>query len=110
MKNPNARSILGGLALVPVLGLPALAQQAPRLGAHHLGPHPLFGPWAWGAAGVLFLLRLVLLVGLIAVVWRLLGLRRVWKRPDSATQVLCERYARGEIGEDEYQKRLATLS
>ena len=109
MKKSNVRSILGAVALVPILAIPALAQQAPRFGAHHFGPHPFFGPWAW-VVGAVFFFRLALLVGLAIVVWRLLGVRGLWNRPDSAMQVLRERYARGELSEDEYRKRLATLS
>ena len=108
MKKSHVRSMLAAIAMVPILALPALAQQAGRFGGHHFGPHP-FGPWAW-AAGTLFLFRLALLVGLVVVVWRVLGARGLWHRPDSATQILRERYARGEISEDEYRKRLVTLS
>lgn len=117
--------------LVVALALPALAQGVPGqtpgpggqmpgpglygpdgsrgpYGPHAFGPrHP--GPFVW-AAGLFFLLRLLFLVGLILVVWRLLGARTFWQRPDPATQVLRERYARGELSEDEYRKRLATLS
>lgn len=71
------------------------------------GPHPV-GPWLWGA-GLFFLLRILLITGLILVVWRWFMTRRLWYRPDSATQILRERYARGEISEDEYRKRAATL-
>ena len=79
-----------------------------RFGPMPFGPHP-FGPWAW-VAGLSLLLRLLLVAGLILIVWRLLTTPTIWRRPDSATQILRERYARGEISEDEYRKRAATLA
>jgi uncharacterized membrane protein len=55
------------------------------------------------------LLRLLFLVGLILLLWRLLT-APWWGRFDHATRVLRERYARGEITEEEYGKRLGTLA
>jgi len=73
----------------------------------------MFGPRRAGpfgfAAGLFFALLLLLIVGVILVLWRLLNARTLWQRPDPALQLLRERYARGEIGEDEYTKRLHTL-
>ena len=106
-----------GAALVSTL--PALGQQAPPFGPrpfgprpfgpHPFGPHP-FAPWVFVAAGTFLALRLLLVIGLVIVVWRLLGAGGLWHRPDSATQLLRERYARGEIGEEEYRRRLSTLA
>ena len=106
-----------GAALVSTL--PALGQQAPPFGPrpfgprpfgpHPFGPHP-FAPWVFVAAGTFLALRLLLVIGLVIVVWRLLGAGGLWHRPDSATQLLRERYARGEISEEEYRKRLSTLA
>lgn len=92
-------------ALVLGLALPALAQGA-RL--HAFGPHP-FGPRA-GVFGLFLLLRGLLGIGLLLLVWRALLTRSLWSRPDGARQILRERYARGEIAEDEYLKRLGTLA
>ncbi len=120
MRVIRSRAMVIAALLVVALALPALAQgvgPAPGPGPYY-GPGPygprVFGPrhaapFLW-AAGLFFLLRLVLLVGLILLAWRLLGARTLWHRPDPATQLLRERYARGEISEDEYRKRLATLS
>lgn len=100
----------GALALG--LALPGLAQDmgpgGSPVGPHEFGAHP-FGPWLW-AAGLLFLLRILLVTGLILVLWRVLTAQTIWNRPDSATQILRERYARGEISEDEFRKRVATLT
>jgi putative membrane protein len=80
-----------------------------HFGARPFGPRP-FGPWGIAAGGLFFLLRALLFVGLLLIIWRLLGTRSVWQRFDAATQILRERYARGEISEDEYRKRLTTLT
>jgi putative membrane protein len=111
--------LLSAAAAVLVATLPALAQQAPPFGPRPFGPHPFgphpfgphpYAPWVFVAAGTFLALRLLLVIGLVIVVWRLLGAAGRWHRPDSATQVLRERYARGEISEEEYRQRLSTLA
>ena len=81
-------------------------------GLHRFGPRR-FGAWML-LGGLFSLLRLLLLVGLILLVWRVLNARLLWDRlghrQDPAAGILRERYARGEINEDEYRKRLATLA
>jgi len=69
-----------------------------------------FGPGAWWAFGLGFLLRVLLVIGLLVLIWKAITSRTFWHRPDSAMQVLRERFARGEISEDEYRKRLTVLS
>ena len=101
--------LLYAAAAVLAATLPALAQQAPPFGPRPFGPHP-FAPWVFVAAGTFLALRLLLVIGLVIVVWRLVSAAGLWHRPDSATQVLRERYARGEISEEEYRKRLSTLA
>ena len=105
-----------GLALpaVAALAVPALAQGLGGFGPHPFGPYPFgprpLGPGMWVVGGIFLMLRALLLIGLLLLVWRALGARALWQRPDRATQLLRERYARGEIGEDEYHKRLGTLA
>jgi uncharacterized membrane protein len=105
------RAAAAGLALPAVAGLaaPASAQGFGGFGPHGFGPHH-FGPGMWVVGGIFLLLRALLLIGLVVLLWRVLRARALWQRPDSATRLLRERYARGEIGEDEYRKRLGTLA
>jgi hypothetical protein len=124
MRKGRVGPLLFAGATLLMAALPALAQQAapfgPRpFGPHPFGPHPFgprpFGPyplapWMLVAAGTFLALRVLLVIGLVVVVWRLLGAGGLWRRPDSAIQVLRERYARGEISEEEYRKRLSTLA
>ncbi len=109
MRSSRLGLVLLSGALVLGQALPALAQELRPFGPRALGPHPV-GPWVWAAAGVFWLLRIILVAGLAALAWRLLTTRGLWHRPDPAVQMLRERYARGEIGEEEYSKRLGTLA
>jgi putative membrane protein len=63
-----------------------------------------WGPGPWFLVFPLFWLAAV---ATFALIFR----RRRWRFPDerSAGEVLGERYARGEISEDEYRQRLAVL-
>jgi putative membrane protein len=106
-------SIVIAAALVTLLALPGLAQGfGPHgmepYGPGHFGPHRI-GPGLW-IFGTFFLLGALLVLGLLITIWRVLATRTLWQKPDSASQIVRERYARGEIGEDEYRKRLATLN
>lgn len=89
----------------------------PGYGRRGFGLHR-FRPRRFGAGllvrGVFSLFRLLLLAGLILLIWRVLNARLLWARlghrQDPAAGILRERYARGEITEEEYRKRLATLA
>jgi uncharacterized membrane protein len=72
-----------------------------------------FGARAGIAAGIFALgalLRLLLVIALLVIAWKVIGLRSLWSSPDGAVQMVRERFARGEISEEEYRKRLAALS
>ena len=66
--------------------------------------------WGWGW---IFPLAWIVLIGLFwAFAWRGSWWRRrggEWQEARSSEAVLGERYARGEIDEDEYRTRLAVL-
>lgn len=51
----------------------------------------------------------LLLIAILAVVLYLLAVKKVCPRGGGATETLRERYARGEISEEEYKKMKATL-
>ena len=67
------------------------------------------GGWGWW--GGLHLLWWLLVLGAVALVFRLGPRRRDAEagRTDRALAILRERYARGEIDEDEYAQRLQVL-
>lgn len=64
------------------------------------------GGWMWGM-GLFWILVLALVIA--AVVWLVRsssGVGRPSSRDTSAEEILRQRYARGEIDEDEYRRRL----
>lgn len=63
-------------------------------------------PWVWGPIALLVWLGLTALV-----VWLVLRFARPRQRSgtDKASEVLADRYARGEISTEEYQERLGHL-
>lgn len=67
------------------------------------------GAWGWGWIFPLMWLAIIALFWFFAWrgPWRS---RRSWHDDRSPRSVLGERYARGEIDEEEYRKRLAVLS
>lgn len=80
---------------------------------------PYMGGWAWGLTSLLFWLFLVA-AGVMLVRWVVRGSRRPsapyqgFGAPGpsgraAAEQILAERFARGEIDEDEFWRRMSTL-
>ncbi|WUN23714.1 SHOCT domain-containing protein [Streptomyces sp. NBC_00316] len=72
------------------------------------------GGWGWFAMSVSMVLFWVVIVGIGVLIFRALG--RTPEHPhthiqagSSPEQLLAERFARGEIDEEEYQRRLTTL-
>ncbi|MFF4604801.1 SHOCT domain-containing protein [Streptomyces sp. NPDC001339] len=80
------------------------------------------GGWGWFAMSISMLLFLALIVLVVLLFFRAFsrgGSAAFWERPAppgapgpgraNAEQILAERFARGEIDEEEYHRRLATL-
>ncbi|WP_330309120.1 MULTISPECIES: SHOCT domain-containing protein [unclassified Streptomyces] len=72
------------------------------------------GGWGWFAMSVSMVLFWAVIIGVGVLLFRALG--RTAEHPYTHTpagpspeQLLAERFARGEIDEEEYQRRLATL-
>lgn len=77
--------------------LTTLAATAPYW---HGGGHPFFPVFP------VFFLAVFLVVFLVFGVWR----RGSWRARSDARSVLADRFARGEIGAEEYRSRLSELS
>jgi len=95
-------AVLSGMA-VPVV---ALAQERPY---DYGGMHYMWGPW-----GIGMMLMMLVFWGLI-IVALVLGIR--WlvtqgrePRPDSALDILRQRYARGEINKEEFEAKKREIS
>ena len=73
----------------------------------HWGPYPGFFPFFW-LVPLFWILLVLLIVGLLGRRWRRSG-GPGWSGAVSAESVLSERYARGDIDEQEYRARLEVL-
>jgi putative membrane protein len=84
---------------------PAVAWAQPPYGPAW-GRHPMW--WMWGAWGIGMMLVMLLFWGAV-VVGLVVGIRWLLRRgsgqrSDSALEILRERYARGEISKDDFEK------
>ena len=74
--------------------------------------HPMW--WMWGAGGLVMMFMMLVFWGL--VIWGVVvGIRWLVRqghdeRPDRALDILRERYARGEIGKEEFETRRRDLA
>lgn len=103
----------GGLwltAFLPWLG-PGTAWAQDRPYEWGWGMHPM--TWMWGAWGVFAMLMMFLFWGLIivgiVVAIRWLARAGGEARPDTALDILRQRYARGEIGKEEFDAKKRDL-
>jgi len=76
------------------------------------GHHPMW--WMWGAWGIGMMLFVLLFWGLV-IAGVVLGIRWLVRqgrdsRPDSALDILRQRYARGEIDQEEFEAKKRDLS
>jgi len=98
------RDVSRWLALVP-----PVAQE--RVADWGWGMHPMW--WMWGAGGFVMMLMMLVFWGLViagvvlGVRW-LLGQSRE-PRADRALDILRERYARGDIGKEEFEAKKRDL-
>ncbi|GEM_PF-6727401 len=109
---PSPRTDTPGPFAPPPCAAPMCGGRFIIRGPEAFGPGPVLAPppgaGVW-IAGLGFLLYLGLLVSLIALAWKLIRVIPRWRRPDNAMGLLRERYARGEIDDDEFGRRLAAL-
>ena len=73
------------------------------------GMHPMWGAWGLGMMLLMLLFWVVVIAGLV------LGIRWVLRpgaepRPDSALEILRQRYARGEMGKEEFEAKKRDLT
>ena len=98
-------------ALAFVLFVPALALRQDRTWEWQWGMHPMM--FMWGAGGLVMMFMMLVFWGLViaglvlGVRW-LAGQRRGAPR-DEALEILRQRYARGEIGKEEFETRKRDL-
>jgi putative membrane protein len=102
-------SLLSGLALVTLAPSIALGQE--RTWEWQWGMHPMM--FMWGAGGLVMMLMMLVFWGLL-IAGLVLGVR--WlavqghpARRDEAFEILRQRYARGEIDQQEFETRKRDL-
>ena len=102
--------LMGPIAVAGAVAMPATvwAQERPWDG---WGMHPMWGAWGvWGISMmvVMFAVWALIIAGLVlGIRWLLTQGRQ--PAPDRALAVLRERYARGEIGKEEFEARRKDL-
>lgn len=67
----------------------------------------MMGPWGWGMGVGSILFVALIVIGVLLVVRQ--PSRGEGARDDAGRRILDERFARGEIDEDEYERRRRTL-
>jgi putative membrane protein len=110
MGRGGALAAAGGAGTVAAALTGALAAAQER--AWEWSMHPM--AWMWGAGGLAVMLMMLLFWGLVVAAlvlvfrWLLTADRR--QGQDSALEILRERYARGEIGREEFEARRRDLT
>ena len=99
------------IATLISLWLPTSISAQERTWEWHPGMHPFW--WMWGAWGIGMMLTMLafwglVIVGLVVGIrWLMSGLRP--SSGDRALDILRERYARGDIGKDEFDAKMRDL-
>jgi putative membrane protein len=113
---PGIAAVVTALAASAAAAVPALAQD--RSWDWGMGMHPM--SWMWGAWGIGMMLMMLVFWGVV-IAAIVLGVRWLLRsgdqlvgpgdrtRPDRALEILRERYARGEIGREEFEARRRDL-
>jgi len=112
-QNTKTALIIGGIVLAILVVVPLLSGGLSGWqGGGMMGPG-MMGGFGWGGFGPIFM---ILFWGLI--IWGIVALARGVtgpgspgpSYPDSAIEVLKRRYARGEIGKEEYEEKKRELA
>jgi putative membrane protein len=98
--------LLAALAILPAQAVLA-GQNVPYESTYGYG-HMGYGGWFFGP--LMMILFLAILVGAVVLVLRLMGLAGPGQSRRKATDLLDERFARGEIDKAEFEERRDALS
>jgi len=96
--------------LVPLAGwlVPAAVLAQERFYEWRWEMHPMWWGWGLGMMAMMFLFWALVIIGLIVGIRWLLGRGRD-ERPDTALEILRQRYARGEINKEEFEAKKKDL-
>ena len=104
------RTLPSTAALVSLLFPPSVSAEE-RMWEWHGSMHPMW--WMWSTWGIGMMLMMLVFWGLV-IVGLVVGIRWLMRGPrplsaDRALDILRERYARGDIGKDEFDAKLKDL-
>ncbi len=106
------RALSACVGIITLLG-PALATAQDRPYEWRWGMHPMWGMWGfWGIAMMLMMLVFwgVVIVGIVLAIRWVVSQGRPSRPADAALDILRQRYARGEIGREEFEAKKKDLS
>lgn len=88
----------------------SLAVPWAQAGPYDWGGHPMmWGAWGFGMMIMMILFWALIIVAVVVGIRWLIGQGKE-SRPDSALEILRQRYARGEINKEEFEARKKDLS
>jgi len=73
-----------------------------------MGPEMMWGWWGMGWIFMIVILGILILCLIFLIRW-LLGMTKVSRGEESALDILKKRYARGEIGKEEFEQKKEDL-
>jgi putative membrane protein len=105
----------GEWALVGIIAWlwPSLAAAQGRPSEWGSGMHPMWGMWgAWGIGMMVMMLVFwgVVIVGMVLAIRWLVSQGREPRSSDAALDILRQRYARGDIGKEEFEAKKRDLT
>lgn len=100
--------VLSGILALAASGAPIAAWGQER--PWDWGWHPMWGFWGLGMMVFMLLFWAVVIIALVAAIRWLMRQGREPRREDAALEILRQRYARGEIGREEYETKKRDLS
>ena len=74
----------------------------------HWVPRPMWWGWGIGMMAMMFVFWLIMIIGFVVGIRWLFG-KGKGAPPDSALEILRQRYARGEINQDEFETKKKDL-
>lgn len=118
-RNLKTGLIIGGIVLVILVVLPLIVGLATgwQFCGYETKEYHMMGPWMMGGFGFGWFMPIVWIVIIGLIVWAVIALTKRTSGTSiqdpnkhiSALEILKERYARGEIGKDEFEEKRKDL-
>jgi putative membrane protein len=115
-KNVKTALIIGGIIVAALIVLPSVSG---LIWGGQYGGWGMMGPGMMGGFGTMGVMSIIWIVVLGLIIWAVVALVRGGSqsggsdssssRPDSALEILKERYARGEINKAEFEEKKKDL-